>query len=305
MKTLKYSLLASLLIFIMFAPLTVESNQESTSLELPMLINGGVDGSWANPEVNSQGFAFETIPSLNLFIAYWYTFPVGGEGREWFLGIGDINGASTELTIYRVEGGVFDMVSLTEEVKVGSAILTFESCSNALFEYTLSEYGIEDQFALHRLTPDVDCESSLPQTQITFVSNSNSWINAKGAWVFDLCVQLGPSESHGREEFRFDDSSVSFDMDHYNTSDCTGPVEVLTRTFELSRIDKTQAMLGNDVVIANRVLLREISSGEETKLTFYIDDSQAIPLMTHGILDGALDADGFPAALHELFATKQ
>ncbi len=305
MKIFKWSPLALLLVLVLLTPLKAESNQEGGFLDLPMLINGGVDGSWVNPDANSQGFVFETVPSANLFVAYWYTFPASGEGREWYLAVGDINGASTQLTIYRVEGGVFNMTSLTEEVEAGSAVVTFENCGTALFEYTLLLDGRQDQFSLHRLTPDVDCESSLPQSQITFVSKSNSWINAKGAWVFDVCVQLDVNESHGREEFRFDDASVSFDMDHYNTPDCTGPVQVLTRSFELSRIDKTQVTLANDVVIANRVLLREISNGEETKLTFYLDDSQETPLMTHGILDGALDADGFPAALHDLFATKQ
>jgi len=305
MKTIKLPLLASLLVLILLTPLTAHSNQESALLKLPMLINGGVDGSWVNPDANSQGFVFETVPSANLFVAYWYTFPTNGEGREWYLAVGDINGASTQLTIYRVEGGVFNMTSLTEEVVAGSAVVTFEDCGTALFEYSLLVDGTQDQFTLHRLTPDVDCESSIPQSQTTFVSRSNSWINASGAWVFNECVQLDVNESHGREEFRFDNESVSFDMDHYNTPDCTGPVQVLTRSFELNRIDKIQAMLGNDVVIANRVIMREISNGEETKIIFYFDDSQVTPFMTHGVLDGPLDADGFPAALHDLFATKQ
>jgi hypothetical protein len=305
MKKFKWSLMAALLIVSQFVWSTASASQQNTTLDLPMVINGGVDGSWVNPAANSQGFVFETIPAFNLLVAYWYTFSLNNEGREWYLATGDINGATTEMTIYRVEGGVFNQDALTEEVEAGNAILTFESCQLAQFEYTLLEEGINTQFPLQRLTPDVDCEDSLPQSQITFVSDANRWINAQGAWVFDVCVQLGANESHGREEFRFDGANLSFDIDRYDTPDCTGPVHVQTLSFELARIDKTEALLGNETVIANRVLFRDTTSGQEVKQILYFDDSQDPEVMTHGLMDGPLDSEGFPSTLPDIFAARQ
>ena len=53
--------------------------------EPPMLINFGVSGSWYEPTTSGQGFVFDVAPSNNLIAAYWFTFPVEGGEREWYL----------------------------------------------------------------------------------------------------------------------------------------------------------------------------------------------------------------------------
>jgi len=59
--------------------------------EPPMLINFGVSGSWYEPATSGQGFVFDVTPSNNLMAAYWFTFPVEGGEREWYLAAGVIN----------------------------------------------------------------------------------------------------------------------------------------------------------------------------------------------------------------------
>ena len=61
--------------------------------EQPMVITYGVGGGWFEPATNGQGFVFDVIPASNQMVAYWFTYPQDGDGREWFIAQGDISGA--------------------------------------------------------------------------------------------------------------------------------------------------------------------------------------------------------------------
>jgi hypothetical protein len=273
--------------------------------ELPMLINHGIDGSWVNSAANSQGLVIETMPSTNTLVAFWFTFNEAGGEREWFIALGDISGAMAELAVFNVEDGVFDQDSATQEVQWGTARIEFSDCTNAHFTYDSSLQDISGNFPLQRLTQDVSCADSYEAAHSTFVTRTNSWLDAQGTWEFDLCVELGPNESHGREDFRFDGDTMYFDMYHYNAAGCQGPVDVRRMVFELTRVDKAMASLGSAQVIANRVLVRDMNGGELQKQLLYFDVSVNPPIMTHGNFDAELDADGYPATLYELFASPQ
>ncbi len=270
---------------------------------LPMLINHGIDGSWVNPAANSQGLVIETMPSSNTLVAFWFTFNEAGGEREWYIALGDINGAVAELSVFVVEDGIFDQANATQEVQWGTARIEFTDCSNGNFEYDSPLQNISGSFGLQRLTPDVSCADNHEQAHVSFVTSSNSWLDAQGSWIFDVCVDLGPAESHGKEEFRFDGASLSFDIDHYNAAGCQGPVDVQRFAFELTRVDKVMSSLEGVPVITNRVLLKDMVSGDVAKQTLYFDVSGSPTIMTHGNFDGGLDADGFPATLHEVFAS--
>lgn len=271
--------------------------------EPPMLINHGIDGSWVDPNANSQGLVIETLPSTNTLVAFWFTFDLLGEGREWYIALGDINGAVANLNIYLVEGGVFNQASVTEETLRGTARLEFTSCTSATLEFELNAGAISDSIQLVRLTPDVACATSLNKAHATHVTKSNQWLDVQGSWVFDVCINLGPNESHGREVFVFNGTSMSFDMDHYNAADCQGPKTVRHRAFELTRVDKSVANLGEEQVIANRVSLIDLDNNQPVKQILYFDTSVVPPVMAHGDFDGGLDEEGYPATLHQIFAS--
>jgi len=273
-----------------------------TQQTLPMLINYGVGGSWVNPQASSQGLVIEVIPELNTLTAYWFTFGPDGDRREWYIAVGDIEGDTVSLAVYRVEGGIFEQVTMTDEVLWGSAVLNFSSCTTARFEFNSPLSGIAAAYDLVRLTPDVQCASAIPAAHSTFVTTGNRWLDGRGLWEFDTCVNLGPNESHGREVFYFGDATVSFDIDFYNAANCQGPVTVQSLSFDMVRVDKTLAVLEGTQVIANRVLLEDLATGQVVRQIFYFDDSQDNPRMTHGVMDGPVDDESFPNTLHSIFA---
>jgi len=286
-------------------PVAQPVNAESLGDDFPMLINHGIDGSWVSSGANSQGLIVETIPSSNTLVIFWFTFNEAGGEREWYIGLGDINGAVAELSVSRIEGGRFGQNSETEELASGTARIEFSGCSNAIFDFDLSLHNLSGSNLLHRLTPDAGCLEQREQAHVTFVTRSNNWLNAQGTWVFNECVELGPNESHGREDLIFSGATMSIEIQHYNAAGCQGPVDVQLLEFGLTRIDKVKADLGGVQVIANRVLLEDPVSGAIDKQILYFDTSVNPTIMTHGVFDGALDADGYPATLHNIFATSQ
>ncbi len=263
-----------------------------------MVISHGVSGSWFNPATDGQGFVFDIVPASNTLVAYWFTYNGAGDGREWYIAVGDISGAAANIVVYRVEDGVFDQATAVREVEWGSASVVFSDCTHANLDYQSDLDGVGGIIPLQRLTLDVSCLDTLKQAHITFVTQSNSWLDAQGSWLFEGCVELGPSESHGRELFWFDGAALSFEIDHYNSSSCQGPMDVQSMSFELIRVDKTTAILDGDAVIANRVLLKDTTSSEVVKQIFYFDVSDDTARMAHGNFNATLDAEGYPAELH-------
>ena len=269
--------------------------------EPPMLVNFGINGSWFEPATSGQGLVFDLVPSSNLLAAYWFTYPLDGGEREWYLAVGDISGDSVELTVYQTANGVFDQVSQVETNAVGSATLHFSSCSEASWNYTIETGGISGEIPLQRLAPEYFCEDFLAMANTQVVSHSNAWVDISGEWLFEGCVNLENSDSHGNEQFIFTDTTVSLSIDRYSQPDCQGAVTQQVLNLDLQRIDKTMALLNGNEVIANRFVMADATSGEEIRQLIYVDDRNSGQLLTHGILESTTDSEGFPTGLPELF----
>ncbi len=270
----------------------------ATADEPPMLINYGVSGSWFEPATSGQGFVIDILPLNNLLAAYWFTFPVEGGAREWYLATGDINGDSVELTIYQAENGVFDEASMVETNVVGSASLEFSSCEAASWTYQIDTLGLSGEVPLKRIAPDQMCERFLATANTDIVSHSNAWVDIRGDWLFEGCVNLEDSDSHGNELFTFTETTGILKIDHYSNPDCTGTLSLQTLTLDMQRVDKTLALLDGEDVIANRFIMTDVDSGQEVRQLFYVDDRGDELLLTHGVLDGSTDSEGFPAEIH-------
>ncbi|NOR18993.1 MAG: hypothetical protein GQ538_02760 [Xanthomonadales bacterium] len=263
-----------------------------------MLINYGVSGSWYEPATSGQGFVIDILPLNNLLAAYWFTYPVEGGARDWYLATGDINGDSVELTIYQTENGVFDEASMVETNAVGNASLEFSSCEAASWTYQIDTLGLSGEIPLQRIAPDQMCEQFLATANANVVSHTNAWVDIRGDWLFEGCVNLENSDSHGNELFTFTETTVILKIDRYSNPDCTGTFSLQTMTLDMQRVDKTLALLDGEDVIANRYILTDVDSGQETRLTFYVDDRGDELLLTHGVLDESTDSEGFPIELH-------
>jgi len=269
--------------------------------EPPMLINYGVSGSWHEPATSGQGFVLSVFPSNNLMAAYWFTYPVEGGEREWYLATGDINGNSAELTIYQTDNGFFDEPSMVGTSAVGSATLDFSSCAAASWSYQIDTLGISGEIPLQRIAPDQFCEQFLATANTDVVSHSNAWVDIRGDWLFEGCVNLENSDSHGNELFSFTETTVTLEIDRYSDPDCQGTASQQILTLDMQRLDKTLALLDGVEVIANRFILTDVDNGEEIRQLFYVDDRGGKRFLSHGLLGLSTDNEGFPTELPSLF----
>ncbi len=276
-----------------------------TAQEQPMVITYGVGGGWFEPATNGQGLVFEVIPATNLMVAYWFTYPQNGGGREWFLAQGDISGARADLVIYQASGGIFDLPSEVALDEWGTSVLEFSSCTEATWAYKSSGGDISGDIPLQRIGPDVLCAGEQATAMTNVVSRTNAWFDITGTWVFDGCVSLENNDSHGTERFTFSEDTLHFTMDYYSNTSCQGTPEVREFNFRSTRVDKTTASLEGEQVIANRMVFIDPVTAEQTKMIIYIDDREMEPLFTHGLQDLPQDNDGFPTELPALFFTRE
>ena len=99
----------------------------------------GLTGSWYEPATDGQGFEVEVYPDFvgpgtgSVFVS-WFTYDTvagGAERQRWYTLSGSVaSGQPASLTIYRNTGGNFNAPPVTDEVAVGTATLSFDSCTS-------------------------------------------------------------------------------------------------------------------------------------------------------------------------------
>lgn len=104
-------------------------------------------GAWYQPSTSGQGFVVEVAPQQNIVTAGWYTFPgtITTKGQHrWFTASApySFGQTSSRMTIYRNTGGNFDAPPITQAVAVGSATLTFQSCTSGRYDYEVNLDGV-------------------------------------------------------------------------------------------------------------------------------------------------------------------
>jgi Bacterial Ig-like domain (group 3) len=128
-----------------------------------------LSGAWYDPNTSGQGLLFGVNPDQHLLFAAWYTFAPNGQAtggaasQRWYtlqLNTYNPNSATQDnIPIYATTGGVFDDPAKTVSVQVGSAKLTFASCSDAMLEYHFSDganVGLSNTIHLQRLGTAAD-----------------------------------------------------------------------------------------------------------------------------------------------------
>ncbi|MFT3790586.1 MAG: DUF3500 domain-containing protein [Rudaea sp.] len=126
----------------------------------------GLTGTWYNPETSGQGFVFDVMPDYvatgqGTFFAAWYTFDTtagGTDSERWYTLQGSVyqDASSTSLAILQGLGGSFVTKGITSATTVGSATLTFSSCTSGSLVYTFDD-GRTGTIPLTRLTANVTC----------------------------------------------------------------------------------------------------------------------------------------------------
>jgi len=129
----------------------------------------GLAGTWFEPATGGQGFVADFNPAQNVLFAAWYTYAdtpqAGPAGQRWYTlqallqpgsdTIGDVG-------IYSTTGGTFDQPGSAPATQVGTATLTFHSCTSATLDYRFAggtNGGRSGSIELTRLLlPDATCQ---------------------------------------------------------------------------------------------------------------------------------------------------
>ena len=124
-------------------------------------------GNWYNPTTSGQGVTIEINPQSGVAFLTWFTYApsgmaAGAAGQRWYTAISPYSeGARTlPMTIYETTGGLFDEPTTPppRNTAVGTATLTFQSCSAATLAYSFtggSSAGATGVMALSRAVPGV------------------------------------------------------------------------------------------------------------------------------------------------------
>jgi hypothetical protein len=104
-------------------------------------------GAWYQPTTSGQGFVLDIAPQQNIVYAGWFTFPATSTAtavHRWFTAYAPYSAGQTSsrMTVYRNTGGNFDAPPVTQGQAVGSATLTFQSCTSGRYDYEINLDGI-------------------------------------------------------------------------------------------------------------------------------------------------------------------
>jgi hypothetical protein len=139
------------------------------------VINAGLNDAWFNPATSGQGFFITVFPQTPLMFIGWFTYEaanrpapgapatLGEPFHRWLTASGGWTGNVANLTVFLTSGGVFNAPNPVTNTPVGTASITFHSCSAATLDYTLNGIG-PGRIELTRLANDnvALCQSLQP-----------------------------------------------------------------------------------------------------------------------------------------------
>src|SRR5664279_1534014 len=155
----------------------------------PDLDQHGLTGSWYQAATNGQGFEVEiypdlTAPGTGLAQVSWFTFDTtvgGADHQRWYTLSGPVvsGQASASLTIYQNTGGNFNALPVTTAHAVGTATLSFDSCSSGSLSYTFTDGSNRaGTIPLTRLTQNLTCSTTTPRPTNADFAHSGNWYDA-------------------------------------------------------------------------------------------------------------------------------
>jgi hypothetical protein len=168
----------------------------------PDMNQHGLTGSWYEPATDGQGFEVEVYPDFvaagtgSVFVS-WFTYDTvagGADRQRWYTLSGSVaSGQPASLTIYRNIGGNFNAPPVTDAVVVGTATLSFDSCTSGQLAYTFTDgSGRSGNIPLTRLTSNQTCSTtSARPTNADFALSGNWYVPALSGQGFTVEVNPG------------------------------------------------------------------------------------------------------------------
>jgi hypothetical protein len=138
------------------------------TLNLPKIINPGINDAWYNKNTAGQGFLISVFPNIQQMFVAWFTYDVerpseeaeailGEPGHRWLTAQGAYTGGTASLTIYVTEGGVFDANDPPAEndgVGDGTMTIEFADCTEGLVTYEINSLNLSGEIPIQRIVPD-------------------------------------------------------------------------------------------------------------------------------------------------------
>lgn len=157
----------------------------------------GLTGAWFEAATSGQGFALEIYPSTGpgtgVAFMSWFTYDTtvgGAERQRWYTAQGPVTTgqATAQLTIFQNTGGNFDAPPVTNPQAVGTATLTFDTCSSGQLTYAFSDgSGRSGTIPLTRAIPNVTCTTNgTYPTDADFALSGNWYAAATSGQGFSL-----------------------------------------------------------------------------------------------------------------------
>ena len=145
----------------------------------------GLTGSWYEPATGGQGFEVEAFPERSPGMGFiqlsWFTYDEvagGAERQRWYTLSGPVASGqpSAALTIYQNVGGNFNALPVTTAQQVGTATVSFDTCSSGQLAYDFTDgTGRTGKIPLTRLTQNVTCSATAIRPTNADFALSGNW----------------------------------------------------------------------------------------------------------------------------------
>jgi hypothetical protein len=168
----------------------------------PDLNQHGLTGSWYEPATSGQGieveiFADPSSGSGSTFVS-WFTFDTvagGADHQRWYTAQGSVTTGqpTASLTIYQNTDGSFNAPPATTATPVGTATLSFSTCSSGQFSYSFTDgTGRTGTIALTRLLANVTCSITTPYPTNADFALSGNWYAGPATAGQGFTIEVNP-----------------------------------------------------------------------------------------------------------------
>jgi hypothetical protein len=129
----------------------------------------------------------------------WFTYDAvvgGAERQRWYTAQGQVitGQPNASLTIYQNTGGNFNASPATNAQAVGTATLSFNTCSSGQLSYAFTDgSGRTGSIPLTRLTQNVTCAATTPYPTNTDFAHSGNWYGGAATSGQGLTVEVNPT----------------------------------------------------------------------------------------------------------------
>jgi hypothetical protein len=153
----------------------------------PDMNQQGLTGSWYKPATDGQGVEVEVYPDVvapgiaSVFVS-WFTYDTvagGADRQRWYVLSGQVaSGQAASLTIYQNTGGNFNAPPATNGMPIGTATLSFDSCTSGTLTYAFTDgSGRTGTIPLTRITQNVTCSTTSARPSNADFAFSGNWYN--------------------------------------------------------------------------------------------------------------------------------